>query len=345
MNKFKILFVGDTSYDMYVSAFYNAALNISEIQADIMDFGKLNTNTSQNRVLYRIERHYNKGPHIIRFNRRLIKAVKDNKYDIVFLYSCDIVKAQTVKIISSHCYVAVYNNDNPFSLCFSGYKWKETIKSLPYANMVYSYRVSNMTQYKDNGAKCVKLMRSYYIKERNYYIDDKDIDLEVPNVCFIGHYEDDERIDYINELAAVGIDIGVGDYWRNLSIESPHIVYIENGHINYNEILNKTKIALVFLSKINEDTYTRRCFEIPAVKTLMIAPYNEDMASLYIEDKEAVYFRDKKEFVNKVKYYLEHEAERQRIAEAGYERLMKDGNEAADRVSEIVRDYRDALGK
>lgn len=75
-------------------------------------------------------------------------------------------------------------------------------------------------------------------------------------------------------------------------------------------IINKAKIAIVFLSHINYDSYTRRCFEIPAAKTLMIAPYNDEMASLFIDGKEAVFYHNAEEFVDKNMYYLSHDEER-----------------------------------
>lgn len=65
----------------------------------------------------------------------------------------------------------------------------------------------------------------------------------------------------------------------------------------------------------------------------------KDMASLYEENKEIVFYRNKDEFVDKICYYMTHDDERLKIAEAGYERLMQDGHEASDRIREIIRDY------
>ena len=108
----------------------------------------------------------------------------------------------------------------------------------------------------------------------------------------------------------------------------------------YNLILNKCKIALVFLSSINSDTYTRRCYEIPIVKTLVIAPYNKDLSAMFQDGTEAVLYKDKDDFVKKVKYYLENDAEREKIAIAGYKAVKEGKNEAADRVRQILSDYK-----
>lgn len=337
--KCRLLFVGDSSYDMYVKAYYNAAKKMNDIEADLIDFDKLNTSISKDRFILRFERHYKFGYHIGLINKTVIEFVNKKKPDIVFLYTCDIITAATVKSISRKTYVAIYNNDNPFSKYYPKYQWQHFLKGLKYANIVYSFRKSNIEEYKRNGAVNVKIMRGYYIKERNYYIPDEDISFNVPKVCFLGHYEDDGRIQYIKALSDKGIDVGVPSDWKRYTITCANISYLENTHTHYNELLNKTKIAIVFLSHINDDTYTTRNFEIPAVKTMMLTPDNNDIRKLFVEGKEAVFYTDVDSFVEKVMYYLSNESEREEIAEAGYERLIHDGHEASDRVRDIIMDW------
>jgi spore maturation protein CgeB len=109
--------------------------------------------------------------------------------------------------------------------------------------------------------------------------------------------------------------------------------------------LNSTKIALAFLSKLNADTYTRRCFEIPAAGAFMLAEYSDDLASLFAEGKEADYFRSPEEMMDKVRYYLRHETHRRRIASAGLSRVHLDGHEALDRARQIRDDVRRDLAE
>ena len=198
--------------------------------------------------------------------------------------------------------------------------------------------------YLDAGCKRVEVLRSYYIKERNYYIENPKI--KVPKVLFLGHYEDDGRAGYIKGLLDEKIEVGIFKAgWEKLEVGNPYLIRLENTfESSYNEMLNAADIAIVFLSQINKDTYTTRCFEIPMTKTLMVAPYNDDLASMFQEDKEIVFYRNKDEFVNKVKYYLGHEEERMKIAEAGYDRVVQDGHEAMDRVNFIMDLYKQISG-
>lgn len=113
---------------------------------------------------------------------------------------------------------------------------------------------------------------------------------------------------------------------------------------DYNLAINSAKIALVFLSKKNNNSYTRRCFEIPAAKTFMLSEYTDDLDSMFNECVEAEYFRDKKEMMDKIKYYLKHDDKREKIARAGHERLLRDGHEVTDRAREILRIYKEYFG-
>lgn len=77
----------------------------------------------------------------------------------------------------------------------------------------------------------------------------------------------------------------------------------------------------------------------------MLSQYTDDLASLFEPDKEAVYFKTPNELVDKTKYYLEHEEEREQIANAGYTRLIRDGHEVGDQVQQIVDKYYEVMEK
>jgi len=103
---------------------------------------------------------------------------------------------------------------------------------------------------------------------------------------------------------------------------------------DYVRAINGAKIALVFLSSLNEDTYTTRCFEIPACGTFMLSQRTDDLLTLYEENKEAVFFSSSEELVDKARYYLAHDRERQRIAEAGWRRCITSGYDIYSRMRE-----------
>lgn len=336
----RILLVGDDRYDMYVKAFYQVFLH--EGYENVWLFAPnhyMNAHTAAGKMLLRAENKLAFGPRITHLNRLLLQRAEETQPQLIFLYSARLIQAATVKRLKERgAKVFLYNNDNPFADYFPSYFWRHYRDGLRYADVAFVYRHSNIPDCKQWGCERVELLRSYYIKEKNYYLANPGV--TVPKVVFLGHYENDDRGEYIKSLLDNRIKVGVMKRsWEKFEEENPYLVKLENTHTLYNEMLNAAEIAIVFLSQINQDTYTRRCFEIPAVKTLMIAPYTEDLATLFIEDEEIVFYRDTEEFVQKIRYYLDHDKEREQIAEAGYKRLMQDGHEVEDRAAFIIEIY------
>jgi len=67
-----------------------------------------------------------------------------------------------------------------------------------------------------------------------------------------------------------------------------------------------------------------RLFEIPCCGGFELTSYTLGLEGLYEIGKEIECFRNFKELVQKIRYYLEHEEEREAIAKAGYERTLRD---------------------
>jgi glycosyltransferase involved in cell wall biosynthesis len=105
---------------------------------------------------------------------------------------------------------------------------------------------------------------------------------------------------------------------------------------DYVRAIAGAKIAVVFLSARNRDEYTRRCFEIPAIGTMMLAPRTDEILSLFDEGAEVACFSDARELVEKAIWYAKNDAERRRIATAGRSRCLRDGYDAAGRAREFL---------
>lgn len=67
-----------------------------------------------------------------------------------------------------------------------------------------------------------------------------------------------------------------------------------------------------------------RTFEIPGCGGFLISGLADNIFDYYIPDKEMVFYKKQEDLVDKVKYYLKHESERISIAQAGYERTVRE---------------------
>lgn len=340
--KLKIIVVGAGDYPIYERALYDAFKELGYTEIKLVTWNKvLKRNNSFWKLLSKIETRYATGIQTLLFNKHLLDICYSDKPDIVFLYSCRLVYPNTVsKLQSNGIYVASYCNDDPFSDKYRDYFWKNYKNSLKFCNINYVYRHSNIKDVENITGIPGKLLRAYYIEKSNYICSKEELLPDVPDVIFLGHIENDERLDYLDALLGKGIKLGLNELaYGEWAKGKDNVVFLENPREWYNRYLCSCKIPLVFLSKINRDTYTRRCFEIPAAGALLFCPYTEDLASMFDENREIIFYRSKEDFVSKTMYYLQHDEERRIIASNGHKRLLNDGHEIKDRARTILVDY------
>lgn len=97
----------------------------------------------------------------------------------------------------------------------------------------------------------------------------------------------------------------------------------------YAATIGTTKINLGLLSEqrfdsTSGDMTTARTFEIPGCGSFMLHERTDEVLNCFEEEREIECFADVDEMADKVRYYLDHEAERRAIAEAGYQRCMRE---------------------
>ena len=288
------------------------------------------------------------GPIVSTINRNLVKTVNDCNPDIISLYrGTHITKGTLHSIKKSHPSTCVicHNEDDPFTEGHPYWLWRHFLASIPEYDLVLAHRVRNIEQYRESGARDVKFMRSWYAPERIHPVtlsaDDK---LQFGcDVVFIGHYEDDGRIDYLEEIVKSGFKLrlfGPGKYWDPVLRQSSHLRDLAPTQLvwgdNYNKALCGAKVALCFLSKLNRDTYTRRCFEIPATETLLLSEYAEELTTLFRAGVEADFFASKEELILKLRCYVDNESLRVSVAKAGHQRVVDDGHDVVSRMKQVI---------
>jgi spore maturation protein CgeB len=351
----KILVVADWHGEMYAQAFYDGFKGLGckvyrfSWKEYFYHYQYSNCYETEGNKLkslyYKIQNKFLIGPVLWNINKDLVGKCKEIRPDLIFIYRGTHIYPSTIKNIKSSidCKVFGYNNDDPYSKDYASYVWRYYKKSINLYDWVFSYRWKNIDDYHALGYYQVSLLRSYYLKENNFYIESLPTTIYKCDVIFIGHFENDGRDDIIKLLIDNSIKIKLyGTDWDKSKYYDFFIEYfgeIKPVYTEYNLALNSAKIALVFLSKLNNDTYTRRCFEIPATKTMMIAEYTNDMNNMFQKGVDADYFKSKEGLLKKIKYYLFNENMLNNIAHSGYKRLNSDGHEVIDRCKEVISTY------
>jgi len=162
------------------------------------------------------------------------------------------------------------------------------------------------------------------------------------DVGFIGSYAPERGYDALH-LAENGLRVRVwGNGWENFKSRNPNLVVEGRPLINrpddllYTKGINATKINLGFLRKVNRDLQTDRSVEIPACGGFMLAEASSEHARLFNDGQEAVFYVDQNDLVEKARYYLEHKAERTRIAAAGRRRCLDSGYDHDHRMRFMI---------
>ncbi|MFH1477933.1 MAG: glycosyltransferase [Verrucomicrobiota bacterium] len=309
---------------------------------------------------------YRFGPVIKRMNEALIEKCKSFKPDVVFMHKGIHIWPQTIaKMKRYNCLVTSNYTDNPFGnydADFAGkYRtgesillnkirhyekafyfkrlWGNFLKTIPLYDICFILRRNNIKKYESVGAREVHHLRSFYIPEQDHPVELTEAEQERlgSDVVFIGHYEPDHRIECLESLLDAGIHVRLfgtdWDRYLTKKLKRAFGASIKPLYGNeYIQALCASKMALGFMSKLNKDTYTVRCYEIPACGALLLSERTNELKELYEEDKEAVFFSDKDELVQKVIMLLKQPEKRKAIASFGHKRCLSSGYDVVSRM-------------
>lgn len=131
-----------------------------------------------------------------------------------------------------------------------------------------------------------------------------------------------ERIDFFKYLIQNNINITIfGDTDdEELKLYCHSAIY---GKEVYNVLAN-SKIVLNIHPKFLLDAANIRLFEVTGMGSLLLTDYKPNMNELFEEKVEAVTFKTYAQAKELIKYYLEHEEERKKIAIRGQKKTLKD---------------------
>lgn len=309
--------------------------------------------------LHRVQFRLMLGPILWEICKKFIEFAKQTNPDIVWFYNVQMIPASTVKKLRKILPNAIfcqYANDNPFSKTAKLGLWRHFLASIPYFDVHFAFRHSNIQDYLHYGAKNVHLMRAYFITTKDFPEPIEKIPHDFKcDVVFAGHYENDGRVEMLEAICDAGYQLKIyGGGWNAaisiLHANSPlHKLFPIAPAVGeaYRFAICGAKVALCFLSTLNCDTYTRRSFQIPAMKTAMLSQYTEDLTSLFRPNSEAMFFKNKTELLDNLKLLISNPDIRLAIAEAGYRRVYADGHDVGTRMKvwlEVVLQFKTSAG-
>jgi spore maturation protein CgeB len=274
-------------------------------------------------------------------NHRIRHLIKERVFDLLWIDKGLTVTPRTLKIvreISPKTLIAGYSPDdmtvrNNNSLFF--------LRGLIFYHVYFTTKSFGVRELEELGAaRAIFIGNAYDPKTHRQMAVSPEVRRNFGGpVGFIGAYER-ERAESLFFLAQHGLPVRVwGPNWKEKCKHSQPNLKIEGKCLwgeDYARGICSFDINLGFLRKINRDLQTTRSIEIPACSAFMLAERTNEHLDLFEEGKEAEFFETNKELLEKVRYYLSHEQERQRIAQAGRERCIRSGYSNHERLKEML---------
>ena len=334
-----ISLLGNYSFYQRAPAWYKT---LSELGYSVKTVHEPLSLTNRSNLYHRLQTRYQFGPSLHKYTQECLSKLINYNSDLNIFLKCLPFNGKDIDQLSrrSSSYNILYNNDNMFGPLSHRPMWRKMKSAISHYDSIICYRGQCCSNYSSFGANSVYLMHSYYLPWIHFPLSSR---VYKHDVCFIGHYEEDNRLSYINTiLNDPSITLYIrGPGWGNTSVQSKFKDNLNIGLIGskYSSMIRQSRIGLAFFSALNEDLYTRRVFEIPACGTFLLAPRTHVMQSIFEEDKEAVFFSTKEEMLDKIKFYLAHNTLREQIALSGYNRSIASGYDIKSRLKALLNHY------
>lgn len=339
----KILVVGDGHSAIHEVAVVEAFRKLGHQVEPFYWQSYFNSQNSVMRLWQRVQNKFLIGPVLRNLNADLVDAATRFEPKLIFIYRGTHITLQTISKIKQNmpdCVVYGYNNDDPFADGHPPWIWRHFLKSVPRYDLVFAYRKHNIAEYSAYGAQGVELLMPWFIPGKDNPKTQDELVENKYEVVFIGHYEGDGRTEYLKRIAESNFSFGLfGPDWDRAPkydwLRRYQPVLPVRGDL-YRDTICSANIALCFLSKLNRDTYTRRCFEIPAMGVFMLCQYSEDLANLFEDGVDAVFFHNPDDMMKKIDYYTRHDKLREQIAANGLRRVIRDKHDVVSRVDYVL---------
>ena len=234
-----------------------------------------------------------------------------------------------------------FQDDNPFGdLVAEPPRWQLFIPIIPLYDVHFIKRTSDLAEFSKRGARRL-LFFQHGVYEPLFHPDDRPTTQRGPHipVSFVGTARD-HRVGTIAELISKHrIPLQVyGARWNRTWVGWRHKsrFFRTISSDDYTRVIWDSRISLAFVSSGNHDEYNGRTFEIPGSAGFFLAERTPKHQELYEEGKEAEFFSSAEECADKIKFYLNNEEARQRIARAGYERCVRSDYRLVSRMREAL---------
>lgn len=276
-------------------------------------------------------------------NRQLLEYIKKEKPDLaIFSLYRDEFIPEVLEELKKYTKTLCYFWDDQWRIKFCTY-WA------PYFNYITTPDFNGIKKWGERGIKNV----IYSPFGCNHHLWKKKDLPKIHDISFVGMYHP-YREWVINKLRKAGVNTYVvGAGWKNGYVSYEELINIFNqSKINLNlsnslsmdirygfsslKAFKNFSASIIRTDIKNKEQIKGRHFEIPGCGEFQISFYVEGLEHCYEIGREIAIYTDVDDLVEKVRYYLKHGEEREKIAAAGYQKTLRE-HTYEQRIKDIIK--------
>ena len=263
---------------------------------------------------------------LVRTNRRLRLLAEEQRPDLIIVTQGFLILKETLKALKAMgSIVVLWVIDAPIHFA-------PILEAAPHYDYVFCGGTEAIAILEKRGIKNLEWLPFACDPDHHFPIKatGHERDSLSKDVAFVGSYYP-SRAKILEALQAVDCDFGIwGSGWDTVASSSPLKKHIRKTHTRPEEwikIYSNSKIVLVTHYSESKEIpvyqVSPKVYEALACRALVFSDKQRDMAPLFRDGEHLVLFRDVKELQEKIRYFLAHDGERERIARKGYQEVIE----------------------
>jgi spore maturation protein CgeB len=263
-------------------------------------------------------------------NLALKKTFKKLSPDILFLLKSENISFKTLRSVknSKPVELMIFYPDSPFSF-WNGNSNSDVVRSMSLYDNFAIWSKELIPAIKSAGCKNVTYFPFAFDDEIFFtgaQVAKSECSLYSEDIMFAGTWDKEREkklIELVRRFPDINLAIWGGLWHENLSPKSILNHFVKGQSISTGGMARAfkcSKIVLNFLRPQNANSHNMRTFEVPASGAFMLTERSHEQAEQIFREGESVEcFSGSDELVKKIKYFLQNNNEREKIAKAGSE--------------------------
>jgi spore maturation protein CgeB len=276
-------------------------------------------------------------PWLRKANMELLSSVDRLRPNLLLVIATEGVRAGTLgQLRAQHSDALIYClfPDTPHNLV------PDRILSLPFFDRVITVSPSWKDAFARAGAKRVDYLPLAADPELHHpSMSGQSQSVSAHDLAFIGIWRP-EREAFLEQLTDFDLCIWGSHYWKRNAKPGSRLPLHWGGRplfgSEFAEACIKNRILLNMIDGVGWPGPNMRAFEQPACRAFSMVTRTPALLEIFKEGETIECFDSVDEARDKIRYYLDHEKERRRIADAGYEHVVNGGHTYVDRTRQLI---------